>query len=216
VPFALSIPAEVFESNIANPSKMAQILGVSGVDPSQEAIVISGAGLTKEAALAFAMLERLRQKKVSVFIESLDKWMQLGFALTKDATTVGPKKGPGDVSITPVAYPFDPRRDVITSDSTTAGLYPRVFIASGKRLPVQAQDGKMIQVPYSDLLNPDGTPKPAKEIWSILTKAGVPRYARLICVADDPAEAAVNYFILRLMGYPDVSILVSDCGCAIG
>jgi hypothetical protein len=40
-------------------------------------------------------------------------------------------------------------------------------------------------------------------------KAGVPRSAELVCVADDPGEAAVNYFILKLMGYPDVKVLVN-------
>jgi 3-mercaptopyruvate sulfurtransferase SseA len=53
-----------------------------------------------------------------------------------------------------------------------------------------------------------GTPKPAKDIWSILTKAGVPRYAELVCYSEDPGEAAANYFILRLMGFPDVKVLV--------
>jgi 3-mercaptopyruvate sulfurtransferase SseA len=62
-------------------------------------------------------------------------------------------------------------------------------------------------VPYATLLNADGTAKPAKEIWRLLTNAGVPRYAELVCVSDDPGEAAVGYFILKLMGYPDVKLL---------
>ena len=41
-----------------------------------------------------------------------------------------------------------------------------------------------------------------------LVKAGVPRYAEIISIADDPGEAAANYFILKLMGYPDVKVLV--------
>jgi hypothetical protein len=27
------------------------------------------------------------------------------------------------------------------------------------------------------------------------------------CVSDDPGEAAANYFILKLMGFPDVKVL---------
>jgi thiosulfate/3-mercaptopyruvate sulfurtransferase len=69
-------------------------------------------------------------------------------------------------------------------------------------------DGKVVHVLYSDLLNIDGTPKAAKEIWKILTEAGVPIYAELICFSDDPSEAAVNYFILKLMGLPDIKVLV--------
>ena len=73
-------------------------------------------------------------------------------------------------------------------------------------MPARAQDGKVVHVPYTELLNADGTPKAAKEIWKILDKAGVPRYAELVCVADDPGDAAVNYFILKLMGYPDIKV----------
>ena len=54
----------------------------------------------------------------------------------------------------------------------------------------------------------DGTPKAAKDIWNVLSKAGVARYAELVCFSDDPGEAAVNYFILKLMGYTDVKVLL--------
>lgn len=209
VPFALNIPADVFKSNIANPDKLAEILGLAGVNASHEAVVISGAGLTKDSALAFVMLEKLRQKKVSVFMDSVDKWAQLGFAVTKDATIVGPKKVPHDLSIPPTNYHGNFRKDVIIADpKSPQGLYPKVFIASGKNVPAKAQDGKVVHVPYTDLLNADGTPKAAKDIWNILYKAGVPRYAELVCFSDDPGEAAANYFILKLMGYPDIKVLV--------
>jgi 3-mercaptopyruvate sulfurtransferase SseA len=209
VPFALNIPADVFKSNITNPGKLAEILGPAGVNASHEAVVISGAGLTKDSALAFVMLEKLGQKKVSVFMDSVDKWAQLGLAVTKDATVVGPKKVPQDLSIPPTTYPGNFRKDVVIADPKgTRGVYPKVFIASGKDVPAKAQDGKVVHVPYTDLLNADGTPKAAKDIWNILAKAGVPRYAELVCFSDDPGEAAANYFILKLMGYPDIKVLV--------
>ena len=92
VPFALNIPAEIFKSNIKDPGKLAEILGQSGVNASLEAVVISGGLLTKDAALAFLMLENLGQKKVSVFMDPMDKWAKPGFTLTKDSTVVGYKK----------------------------------------------------------------------------------------------------------------------------
>ena len=55
---------------------------------------------------------------------------------------------------------------------------------------------------------PTARPKAAKDIWNILTKAGVPRYAELVFFSDDPGEAAANYFVLKLMGYPDIKVLV--------
>ncbi|MCX6563883.1 MAG: rhodanese-like domain-containing protein, partial [Candidatus Aminicenantes bacterium] len=38
VPFALNVPGDVFKSNIANPGKLAEILGAAGVDASHEAV----------------------------------------------------------------------------------------------------------------------------------------------------------------------------------
>ncbi|HWY67763.1 MAG TPA: rhodanese-like domain-containing protein [Terriglobales bacterium] len=210
IPFSLNIPGDVFKNNVGNPIKLAQILGPAGVNPSDEAVVISGAGLTKDSALAFVMLEKLGQKKVSLFIDSMDKWTERGQHVTKDATVVAPKKGAHDLSIPPNNYPENFRRDVVVADpKSTHGIYPKVYIASGKDVPAKSQDGKIVHVPYTDLLNADGTPKAAKDIWNTLAKAGVPRYAELVCYSDDPGEAAVNYFILKLMGFPDIKVLVT-------
>ena len=209
VPFALNIPADVFKSNLNHPEKLAEILGQAGVNASHEAVVISGAGLNEDSALAFLMLERLGQKKVSVFMDSIEKSAQRGFAVTKEAAAAGPKKASQGSSIPPTTYPVNLRKGVVIADpNSTQGLYPKVFVAAGKKVPGKAPDGTVVHVPYTDLLTADGTPKAAKDIWNILAKAGVPRYAELVSFSDDPGEAAANYFILKLMGYPDVKVLV--------
>ena len=209
MPYALNIPADVFKSHLKSPEKLAEILGQAGVNASHEAVVISDAGLNANSAIAFFMLESLGQKRVSVFMDSIDKWLESGQEVTKDATAVGPKKGPGDLSIPPTTYPLGARKNTLIADpKSTQGLYPKIFIASGKTVPAKAPEGKVVHVPYTNLLNADGNPKAAKDIWNILVKAGVPRYAELVSFSDDPGEAAANYFILKLMGYPDVKVLV--------
>lgn len=208
-PFAINIPAEVFKSHINNPDKLIEILGPAGVNSSNEAVLISGNGISQDAALAFLMMEKLGQIKTSVFLDSHEKWVELGFKLTKDATIVSAQKIPNVLSILPTDYSGNIQGDVIIADpKSTQGFYQKVFIASGKNVPAKAQDGKIAHVPYTDLLNSDGTPKAAKDIWKILSAAGVPRYAELVCYSDDPGEAAVNYFILKLMGYPDIKVLM--------
>ena len=209
VPFALNIPADVFRSHLKNPEKLAEVLGQAGVNASHEAVLVSDAGLNSSSAIAFFMLENLGQKRVSVFMDSIDKWLEAGLEVTKDATAVGPKKGPGDLSIPPTTYPVTARKDTLIADpKSTQGLYPKIFIASGKTVPAKAPEGKVVHVPYTSLVNADGKPKAAKDIWTILLKAGVPRYAELVSFSEDPGEAAANYFILKLMGYPDVKVLV--------
>ncbi len=210
VPYAINIPADVFKRHLATPAKLAEVLGAAGVDVAHEAVIISDGGLNANAALAFLMLEKLGQKKVSVLMDSVDDWGLGGFTLTKEATVVGPRKSPQELAIPATTYPANLRPGIVMSATPGAqGPYPKVFIASGKALPVKAQDGKVIHLPYTDLVNADGTPKAAKDIWTILVKAGLPRYAEIVCFADDPGEAAANYFILKLMGYPDVKVLVT-------
>ena len=95
MPYALNIPADVFKSHLKNPEKLAEILGQAGVNASHEAVVISDAGLNANSAIAFFMLESLGQKRVSVFMDSIDKWLESGLEVTKDATAVGPEEGTG-------------------------------------------------------------------------------------------------------------------------
>jgi 3-mercaptopyruvate sulfurtransferase SseA len=209
LPFSINVPAESLRNNLASPDKLAAMLGPAGIDAAHEAVIVSGAGLTKDSALAFVMLQKLGQKKVSLFMDSMDKWTQLGQPVKKDATVVGPKKTPQDLSIPPTNYPASFRPDVVISAAQrTQGLFPRVVLASGQQLTGKAPEGTVVHVPYTDLLTADGLPKPAKDIWNILSKAGVPRYAELIFYSEDPGEAAVNYFVLKLMGYPDVKVLL--------
>ncbi|HEU5163324.1 MAG TPA: rhodanese-like domain-containing protein [Thermoanaerobaculia bacterium] len=208
VPFAVNVPAETFRGRLASPAMLATALGAAGVDPALEAVIVSGAGITREAALAFALLEKIGQKKVSILIDSTEKSAARGLTMTKEPTIVGAPKTPADLAVRPVSYAANVRSGVIVPDAkSTRGVYPKVFLASGATLPSKPPAGTVIHVPYASLLNEDGTPKAAKDIWAILAKAGVSRYAEIVTVADDPADAAVNYYILKLMGWPDVKML---------
>ena len=207
VPFAINIPADVFKSHVGAPAKLAEVLGAAGVDAAYEAVIVSGAGLTPDAALAFVLLEKLGQKRVSVLSDSLDDWGFAGFPLDKESDAADPTKARGRF-IRPTTYPVNLRPGVVVRDSErTQGLYPKVYVASGKSVPANAPDGKVVHVPYTELLTANGTPKAAKDIWSTLAKAGVPRYAEIISFSDDPGEAATNYVILKMMGYPDIKVL---------
>ncbi|HUP97885.1 MAG TPA: rhodanese-like domain-containing protein [Usitatibacter sp.] len=209
VPYALSIPDDVFRKHLREPAELAQVLGPAGVDAAHEAVIMSSGGVNAASALAFVMLEKLGQKKVSIVMDSVDEWGLQGLPLTKEPTLVGPPKAPPAMTVLPTTYPKAARAGVLVRDArATAGAYPKVFLAAGVKPPATAPDGKVVHVPYTDLLDAKGAPKPAAEVWKILVKAGVPRYAEIICIADDPGEAAIGYYVLRLMGYPDVKVLV--------
>lgn len=93
---------------------------------------MSDGGLNPRSALAFLVLERLGQKKVSILMDSVDEWGLAGLPLAKEPTEVGPKKSRFDLTIGPTAYRANTRPGVVIKDpAATRGQYakvwPRVF-----------------------------------------------------------------------------------------
>jgi len=207
IPFALNIPADTFRQHLGRPEPLAALLGPAGVNPAHEVVLVADSGLTPGAALAFLALEQLGHRQVSVLMDSVDEWGLRGHELTKEPTAVGPRKAMKDIVVPPARYSASPRSGVLITDpQATRGEYPKVYVASGKSAPARAPEGSVLRLPYTDLLNADGTPKAASALWSLISKAGVPRYAEVMLFADDPAEAAVSYYVFRLMGWPDVKV----------
>lgn len=208
VPLAVNVPAQAFKSYRHSPEELAALLGQAGVDRSHEAVVVSEGGLNESSALAYLMLERLGQQKVSVFMDSIERWAELGHEVARPPAAAGPGKPPEPSSTGALSYAANLRADRLVTDAkSTHGLYPKVYVASGQQLPAKTPEGRVLHLPYAQFLNAEGAPKPAKDIWNTLAQAGVPRYAEVVLVADSLGEAAVNYVIFRLMGFPDVKVL---------
>ena len=152
VPFALNVPAANFRDNQADASALASTLGAAGVNPKHEAVIVSGEGITPDAALAFVTLEKLGQKKVSIFTDTLDTWANLGNALSDQPTIVAEKTIPFDLAVPPVDYAAETRDDVLVSElDDVTGPFPRVFLASGDALPAQLPEGTVVHVPYTQI-----------------------------------------------------------------
>jgi 3-mercaptopyruvate sulfurtransferase SseA len=208
IPYAVNVPADVFRRHLDEPAALAALLGPAGVNPAHEAVIVSAGGLNPESALAYVALERAGQRKVAVMMDSPDEWGMRGHPLTKDPTIVGAPKAPTDAAVPAVDYAAAPRPTAILRDPHAgAGAYPKVFVAAGATLPATRPAGTVAHVPWTALVAADGTPKPAHEIWTALAKAGVPRYAEIVVFADDAGDAAVNYVVLKMMGWPDVKLL---------
>jgi len=209
VPLAANVPAQVFKDHPHSPGTLAARLGQAGVDRSHEAVVVSEGGLNESSALAYLMLESLGQHKVSIFMDSIERWAELGQTVARPAAVAGSGKPPETASTQASPYAVSPRADRLVADArSTQGPHPRVYIASGQQLPAKTPEGRLLHLPYAQFLNADGTPKAAKDIWNTLAKAGVPRYTEVVLVAETLGEAAMNYVIFRLMGFPDVKVWV--------
>jgi len=210
VPLAVNVPAQAFSSHRQSPATLATLLGQAGVDPSHEAVVVSEGGLNESSALAFVLLESIGQRKVSIFMDSIERWAELGqeVATPAAAAAAGKPSAPSAMPAPPATpYVALARTRLFVSDpARSQGLYPTVYVASGAQLPTRAPEGRVLHLPYTQFLNADGTPKAAKDIWNTLAEAGVPRYAEIVVFADTLGEAAVNYVVLRMMGFADVKV----------
>lgn len=202
VPLALNVPVQSLQGGPDRARHAASVLGQAGLDRNHEAVVVSEGGLSEQAALAFLMLENTGQRKASILLDSIDRWAEQG-------NEVARPKAPGQPAAKPVSYaaPSAGLR-MISEPGVADGALPRVFIASGRLPPQRVPGGRVIHLPYPQFLQADGTPKAAKDIWSLMSKAGVPRYAQIVLFADTPGEAAVNYVIFRLMGFADLKVWV--------
>lgn len=193
LPFSVNVPAEAFRAGVTAPDALAAKLDAAGVDRTHEAVLVTGAGVTKDAALAWAMLRRLGQHRVSVLvasfdsIETMDRMARADFALTKEP-----------VKLPPAARAPAAMKPIAASPPPPDGL---VVVVSGAAPTASAPPGKRIDLPAAAMLDAGGAPKPAAELWPTIAKAGVPRYAQIVTVADDPADAALGGFLLQLMGF---------------
>jgi len=208
VPYALSLPAATFRAHVNQPDRLAELLGAAGVNMEHEAVVVGDRGLTPDVALAGWMLERLGQKKVAVLAEGFDEWALGGMSVAKEPTVVGAPRSPQDRAVPATAYAYRPRA---AAAPAAGAAYPLVYIAAGRQTPARAPAGapegaKLVHLPHTELLDAVGSPKPAKDLWTLLAKAGVPRYAQLVTFADDMGEAALSYLVLKLMGFVDVKV----------
>lgn len=208
LPFALNLPAATLRQHLGRPEGMAALLGPAGVNPGHEVVLVSEQGLTGDAALAFLAFEQLGHAKVSLLLDTPDDWALRGHELTRQPTRVGPPRGMDDIAVPPASYPLRQPRPVLAADpAATRGEYPKVFVATGRNAPAKAPaDGKLVHLPAADLVAAGGVPKPAAELWKLIDKAGVPRQAELVFMADNLADAAIGYFVFKLMGWPDLKV----------
>lgn len=207
LPFALNIPYRVFKETLGDWERLAARLEVGGVNQGHEAIVY-GNGLTRESALAAWTLEYLGQRAVSVGIESLRDWENQGHRPVKTPPELGKKRVPFDLIIEP--SPYKPSlRSALRADLKKVPDFPRIFIASGPVPPKNTPPGEMMHIHSARALKPEGGLLDAGALYTLFSENyKIPKLAEIVCVADDPADAALNWFAMKQLGYPNVTVLL--------
>lgn len=211
-PFAINIPYDEWVQSVNDPKKIAQKLGSSGADQSHEAVIF-GKGITKEAALAVWMLQYIGQAKASIAADDMEGWSNKGGKATTDPVVVQPRQMKFDLALPPTEYQVKIAPAIKASENAPKGhAYPQILIASGETSTprqVTEKDQTIIHLPASQTLLQEGGLKSAADLYKhFLVENKVPRLAEIICYADDPADAALNWFALTMIGYPNVKVLL--------
>ncbi len=217
VPLAVNVPPQALQTAWRDHAAWAALLSQTGLNASHEAVVVSEGGLNKQAALMFLVLENLGQQRVSLFVDSIDRWVDAGNELARPTPTTIPAGPTANKSYTAQARPGVIVSPTGLAPASSGSATPVVYIASGAQAPTTTPPGRLIHLPYTQFLLTDGKPKAAKDIWNVLEKAGVPRYTELLLLPEPGAAdaipvdtlgaAAVNYVVLRLMGFADVKVV---------
>jgi len=210
LPYALNLPAASLGQQLRQTAALAAALGPAGVQPGHEVVLVSDGGISKDAALAFVAFEQLGHAKVSLLMDSVEDWAYRGQETTRQPTRVGMPTAPGEITVPPALYPLRSVPSRLASESDPPnGEFPRVWVDAGRVVGTAGtapRTGRTLRLPYTELLGERNLPKPAPELWKIIDKAGVPRHAELVLIADDAAEAAVAYVVFKLMGWPDLKV----------
>lgn len=191
LPHALSLPAARLREHLGDPAALSALLGAAGIDAEQELTLSGEGGLNEPLALAYLALRSAGQRRVSLLLDGIDRWAEQGRELSRDP-----------VRATERRHVARPPAQLWIDAGAPASQLPRVHIASGARPPAAPAQGRLLHLPYRQFLDAEGRPRPAHEIWGLMDKAGLPRDAELVLLADEPGAAAVNHVLLSLMGLP--------------
>lgn len=206
-PFAINIPFVNFMSNIRQPEKLAAMLGPAGVNRQHEAVIF-GDGVTKDAILALWMLKYMGQQNVSIATSNMAEWQKSGVKAETRPTVVREREVRFDLALQPVKYTVSLDKNMI-ADTKMKSALPIIYVASGDKSIVNAPGaGQIVHIPASSVLDTSGL-KPAADLYvHFEVNNKLPRAAQIICVADEPSDAMVNWFALRMIGFPQVKVYI--------
>ena len=115
---------------------------------------------------------------------------------------------PIDVAIHPTTYTEAVRSELrlTSSDATSDHPFSRVWVVSSVEVPTDVPIHTYRHVPWTQNLTTGGTLDSAGNLWTLYEDADVPFFSEIVCYSDDPAEATMTYFALRLLGFPRVAV----------
>ncbi|WP_374657531.1 rhodanese-like domain-containing protein [Inhella sp.] len=197
LPGAIHLPASLWQQHRNEPARLADLLAQAGARPDRELVLVGAhSGLSPDKALALVLLHDLGHAQASALDESVDDWALAGGDMEKGAPNA--RTAP-----TPAPRWQAPARSLRTAQipSPSAGAH-RQWLGP---TPTAQRPGAALRA--SSLLQANGQPQPAWQLWETLRKVGVDRYAELLVDLPDSGEAAQLLWLLQLAGMPKVQVV---------
>lgn len=195
---------------VPTPGRFARLMAGLGVSNTSRIVFYDQKGLAS-AARGWWLMGLFGHDAAAVLDGGLPKWLSEGRP-TQDGPA--PDHAPGyfraDYRAAQLRGVGDVLRNVLTSaelvlDARAAGRFtgatpePRAGMRSG-HIPGSAS------VPYTDLLNPDGTFRPAGELRARFEQAGVDGTRPLVTSCGSGVTACILTLGLRLAGFPEGAV----------
>ncbi len=195
---------------VPSAGRFARLMGELGVSNAARVVFYDQKGLSS-AARGWWLMGLFGHDAAAVLDGGLPKWRREGRAVAAGAPPAPPRaefrphfrptrlRGIGDV------LGNLERGDELVLDARAAGRFagtapePRAGMRSG-RIPGSAN------VPYTDLLHPDGTFRPAAELRARFAAAGVTPGRKLVTSCGSGVSAGVLSLGLRLAGLPEAPV----------
>lgn len=194
---------------LPTPDQLAARLGLLGVG-HQDAIVLYDDSAIRTAARAWFMLTAMGWENVAILDGGLGRWREQGRPLAIGAehgTALAPAHltGPRRVrSKADMIANLDSGREQVL-DARSADRVYGTGTDPVHGLPMGRIPGAL-NLPFTAVLNPDGTYRSTEEIRSAFEDAGVDMTRPIIATCGSGVTASVLLFALHLIGEKDVAL----------
>jgi thiosulfate/3-mercaptopyruvate sulfurtransferase len=200
-PFAHTIPpAHIFSDKV----------GALGIGNDDLVIVYDRSGISMAAARVWWMFRLFGHDNVKILDGGLPAWIRAGHAVEEKPLKKPPAAfeaafQPHLVKLTDQIEENVSARNFILLDARDAGRFkgdvpdPRPHVRAG-HIP------GALNVPFTSLLNPDGTMKPKDQLEKSFHAAATPLESNLACSCGSGVTACVVALALYELGRPDVAV----------
>jgi thiosulfate/3-mercaptopyruvate sulfurtransferase len=184
--------------------EIEEILGQLGITGETMVVAYDDQGGLNASRLFFT-LDYVGHGKMALLNGGLTKWVAEGRALSKEAPQVATtvyRIHPDTPRVASarwiVANLGKPNLSLVDSRSPKEFRGEDVRAKRGGHIPGAAN------IEWTQNLTADKTFKPADELLNLYEKAGVTKNKTTVTYCQTMHRATVSYFVLRLLGYPDV------------